>query len=319
MKVRVRDDTSTNMKRQVLVTAMFVCGCFQAPSEGDGGGISGRDDAGAVLFDGGVVADAGEIADAGEVRCHAYERYDGVRYCSEIPAQVVCGGVDCAEGQECCLTTQTCVGPTDPCPVLPTHSTNQPTPKPCAVNSQCASDELCMPEDETCGGPSHCWRVDACAFCSAPGTPNCEVCGCNGVTYPSVQHACLAGVTVIANGACGVTACAKDAQCPADSFCCLGAGRCMPSSESWRCGTGLNCTTDEECRPQGQGGGPGSSVPAFCRHDGCGTARGACTHVRPDECGGAVNQVCGCDGVSYVNSCWAHAAGTNVASTGACP
>jgi len=44
---------------------------------------------------------------------------------------------------------------------------------------------------------------------------------------------------------------------------------------------------------------------------------GICTPI-PSTCSTILNEVCGCDGVTYANECEAHAAGQNVASAGGC-
>lgn len=84
---------------------------------------------------------------------------------------------------------------------------------------------------------------------------------------------------------------------------------------------GVMSTTDDECvaRAAGQGGGPGTEN--FCRRESCASQAGSCSFSESlsSTCGGEVNTVCGCDGVTYVNSCWAAVARTNVASAGPCP
>jgi len=45
---------------------------------------------------------------------------------------------------------------------------------------------------------------------------------------------------------------------------------------------------------------------------------GSCAAV-PESCNGVASQVCGCDGVTYLNACYAAQAGVSVAKLGACP
>lgn len=80
-----------------------------------------------------------------------------------------------------------------------------------------------------------------------------------------------------------------------------------PSSTAGRCGgfEGLTCEADEYCH--------------YAPEDICGAADavGEC-RTPPDVCPDVWLPVCGCDGRTYGNDCEANAAGTSVASDGAC-
>jgi len=56
----------------------------------------------------------------------------------------------------------------------------------------------------------------------------------------------------------------------------------------------------------------------YCAMDGCDAALGTCT-LRPEACDLIWAPVCGCDGETYSDACFAAAAGVNVAAAGACP
>ncbi len=85
-----------------------------------------------------------------------------------------------------------------------------------------------------------------------------------------------------------------------------------------------------DAAPSGDGGGAfcGGIAGEVCKgdqycdysDDNCGAndSGGVCTD-RPQICQPATAQVCGCDGVTYDNVCYAAQAGTDIASTGACP
>ena len=80
----------------------------------------------------------------------------------------------------------------------------------------------------------------------------------------------------------------------------------VDASSSGACGTrgGAPCPDGQACIfPEGS-----------CGADDLG---GTCT-VPPDACPEIFMPVCGCDGVTYENTCAAHAAGASIARTGAC-
>lgn len=289
------------MRLTQSVVLLAMCGCFSPTMEG-----------GPIVL--GAYRDGGSVDG---VRCQRFERL-GATICAVIPQREVCAGVECAQGELCCLTTGRCVDRDAPCPVLPTTWPNFPGAVACSTSAQCGEGLVCMPDDLSCGGASHCQSPEWCSTCLGEAGV-CAVCGCNGVTYATDQEACVAGVNIIGRGACGQGPCVFDSQCTAGSFCCPSSSACVPTAEAWRCGQGLNCLRNSECMTSGQGGGPGAPATVFCRHAGCEDSRGVCSFVAAKDCGGEEATVCGCDGVTYVNECWAHVAGTNVVSMGVCP
>lgn len=88
-------------------------------------------------------------------------------------------------------------------------------------------------------------------------------------------------------------------------------------------GTTPDAGTADSGTPVSCGGPYGNTCAAneYCEfgpYNVCGASGpGVCT-PRPVNCSYVVNEVCGCDGQTYTNACFANAAGTDVSSQGAC-
>lgn len=155
---------------------------------------------------------------------------------------------------------------------------------PCVPPQACgaAGDPPCA-TGEFCKRPEGVCAEDARGEC-APIPPTCPVklepvCGCDGKTYDNACKAAAAGVTIASTGEC------------AETQACGGS-------------TGVTCGEGQFCK----------SAVGQCADN----AEGVCARL-PQLCPAPINRVCGCDGKTYSNECMAHAAGVNVASTGACP
>jgi hypothetical protein len=156
---------------------------------------------------------------------------------------------------------------------------------PCAGDtSACggASGATCA-TGEICKRPDGACASDASGFCQ-PAPVSCPAlvdpaCGCNGTTYSNACVADAAAVTIASDGACE------------PSLACGG-------------GSGLVCPEGQFCK----------APTAACVAD----SAGLCTPI-PDLCPTVVTPVCGCDGTTYSNECFADAAGVTVNHTGACP
>jgi hypothetical protein len=236
------------------------------------------------------------------------------------PTTVMCGAHACASGEACCMTTAQCYDPVaapEACPT-PDMPPNPQGQSACSSSAQCAPDEFCNPGTASlCLTQGYCTPKANCGSSSGG-----SFCGCDGVTYPDIQTACLAGVHVIGFGACGaqgegggsptspVVYCGNADVCPDGQDCCAITGKCYDPAEPGLCaypppGASLPCLENADC-----------PSTAYCKREGC-DGPGGCFSLEP-SCPGDLDPVCGCDGKTYVNAQCAGASATSVAHEGEC-
>jgi hypothetical protein len=212
----------------------------------------------------------------------------------------------------------------------------------------CAAGQFCEPPVGDCaaGAPGSC----------VPKSPVCipvllAVCGCDGRTYENFCTARASGVGVSHYGPCEAPCRAHQTTCGSGEICKRPDGDCARQAEGVcmerpgscpavlapACGcdgitysnaciadaAGITVVAQGPCVPPLACGGNYGTIcgeNAFCKHsDGlCGQdAVGICRGV-PLLCPPDLNEVCGCDGITYHNACFADVAGVTVDHTGPC-
>ena len=207
----------------------------------------------------------------------------------------------------------------------------------CTDNRECSEGQYCAKATGDCDGMGTCIeKPEACIPVWDP------VCGCDGKTYSNACYAALASVNVDHEGEC-ITTCTDNSTCSNGEFCqknigdCDGMGTCVEKPEAcipvWDpvCGcdgktysnacyaalAGVNVEYDGECASTCSTNSE-CGADEYCRKTtGDCEGKGTCL-PKPLQCADIWNPVCGCNGMTYDNTCFAAAVGVNVNYAGEC-
>ena len=205
-----------------------------------------------------------------------------------------------------------------------------PLAQRCTSNLDCPKSAYCRFEPGTCAPPGVCvLRPLMCPDVIDP------VCGCDRVTYQNECFAAQAGVSILHEGECeGVPECTSDRDCDDSNQCTTDTcveGRCeYKCNVDERCIIDLDIPIEGKCKEEfGSCGCVPEGVQSCASNADClqnqycqfqlGTCEppGACID-KPSMCLPYNDPVCGCDGVTYINACYAAMAGVSIRYFGAC-
>ena len=160
----------------------------------------------------------------------------------------------------------------------------------CVGASDCSSGDYCAKALGDCEGSGSCnAKPDVCPENWAP------VCGCDEITYSNTCYAARAGVTIKYEGDCISGAQESPDVTPTPTK------TAAPTPIADPCSTNQDCSSDKYCSK--------STGDCF--------GNGGCEAI-PQYCLGIWDPVCGCDGKTYSNACYASGAGVSIAMQGEC-
>jgi len=213
----------------------------------------------------------------------------------------------------------------------------------CLDDDDCGTGEYCAKPPGECDGVGECAEVPVGMACFALWDP---VCGCDGKTYSNACYALVAGMSIDYVGEC-VDGCLDDQECGEDEYCLKPLGDCDGVGECKEIPYDMSCIAlwDPVCGCDGKTYSnccyamvAGVSVDYLDECEGscwadqdCGEGeyclkplgecygQGQCTEILDEvDCPAVWDPVCGCDGQTYSNCCYAARAGVSIAYLGEC-